>query len=154
MLLCKLLGGGILLLCGLLFPRFAERERQEDALQTVRLIALVRFIRSNIEFYRIPVGDILAKCDRKLRDSFGGGDSLAAMVAGTEWCDARVGKIAEEFAAKLGKGYFAEQRRICDYTLTALDDLAGKKAAMAEKRRKTEKVLCLGGAAAIVILLI
>lgn len=155
MLFCKFLGGGLILLCGLFFPRLAERERHAEAVQTEHLIALIRFIRSNIEFYRIPVTEILAKCDKKLLDSFGGGrGNLATLMAETEWFDESVGKIARDFAAKLGKGYFAEQLRICDYTLTLLEDLMKRKATGEEKRRKTERVLWLGGAAAVVILLI
>lgn len=144
-----------MLVCGLLYPRLCARDRHAALSQLDALITLAAFIRRHIEFYRLPVKDILLRCDSSLLSYFGGeAESLSELFERTRWLDGEVEAVALSFASSLGRGYYSEQLRICDATLSELSVLRDKRAQKEGSRRKTEGVLSLGTAVLAVILLL
>lgn len=151
----KLLGSGLLLACGILYPCLGARERRMALAQIDALMELVGFIRRQIEYFRLPMRDILARCDGTLLSRLGGrAESLSALFEKTRWSDSGVKEIATGLATSLGRGYYAEQLLLCDEALSALAEIRLRRERGEESRRKTEGVLSLGAAALAVILLI
>ena len=151
----KLLGCGILLGCGVLYPRLCARERRAVREQIEALMELVNFMRRQIECFRLPVAEILGRCDDGLLLQFGGRkESLSALFEGTCWLDRDAEAVARELAASLGKGYYVEQLVLCDAALTSLSALYDKREKGEEGKRRAEGVLSLGAAALAVILLL
>ena len=154
MLIFKLLGSGALLLCGILYPRMCQRDRHRALRQADALLALVRFMREQIEYYRMPLDEILVRCERDVLCYFGEGSSLLQMFENTVFYDSDVRAIAMELAFDIGRGYCAEQRLICQRAIDSLVCLAQKRTEASEKKKKTESVLGFGAAALVVILFI
>ena len=155
MLIYKLIGGGLLVFCGIWYPHVRARERSVALKQLNALAELVGFFRMNIEFYRMPMREILKRCDKKLTSCFGEeGDTLLSLFHQTRWSDNDVRAIADRFANELGKGYFSEQLRLCDNILAEIVSLRARKTEGETKKRKTEGALWFGATALTVILLL
>lgn len=150
----KLLGSGLLLACGFLYPRFCARERREAREQLDALIALVAFVKRQIELFRLPMKEVLRRCDRELLSHFAKEqESLAALFGATRWLDREVERVAMELAESLGKGYYAEQLALCDAAMAELCSLRQEGEKGEQGRRRSESVLSLGAAVLAVILL-
>ncbi|MBE6662386.1 MAG: hypothetical protein E7606_03780 [Ruminococcaceae bacterium] len=155
MLAYKLCGVGLLLLCGVAYPRLCARDRRAALLQIEALLTLVGFVRRQIALYRLPVREILLRCDGALLSQFGGREeSLRTLFAKTRWLDGEAERIALSFAEALGKGFVGEELGVCDGTQEELAALRDKKRKEEGARRKTEGTLSLGVAALAVILLV
>ncbi len=155
MLAYKLIGVGLLLLCGAAYPRLCARDRRAALLQIEALQTLIGFVRRQIARYRLPVREILHRCDGALLAQLGGREeNLRALFAKTKWLDGETEKIALSFAEALGKGYVGEELGVCDGAIEALTVLRDKKTKEEGARRKTEGTLSLGVAALAVILLV
>lgn len=153
MLVYKLLGGGVLVCCGFLYPCFCARDRRAALLQINALISLVRFLRRHIECYRLSVKEILLRCDDVLLREFGSRqEGLLALFESTSWLDRQAEAVALELARALGRGSLSEQLQICDRALEELVAYRSQKAESERSRCKTERVLSLGAAALAVIL--
>ena len=155
MLVYKLVGVGILLLCGAVYPRLAARDRRAVLSQIENLVTLIGFVRRQIAFYRLPVRDILARCDGELLEYFGGkAEDMEALFVPTKWLDGEVAQIALSFAKTLGRGYLGEELEVCDRALDSLSALHAKKSKEEAARRKTEGTLSFGAAVLAIILLV
>ena len=154
MLAFKLVGCAVVLLCGAAYPRLCARERRLARGQAETLLALVRFVREQIEYYRMPLDAILARCDGDILCRFGKGSTLLERFDATPWQDGEIGAIAREFAHELGRGYFSEQLTICQRALKRLELWLGCQADVEVKRAKTEGVFGIGAAVLTVILFV
>lgn len=154
MLVFKLVGCAAVLLCGAIYPRLRARDRRHAKGQAEALASLVRFVREQIEYYRMPLDAILARCDGEILCHFGKGSTLLEIFDATPWLDGRLEKIALEFAHEIGRGYFFEQLNICQRAGEQLDIWLKSCAETEVKRAKTQGVLSIGAAALMVILFI
>ena len=118
------------------------------------LLALVRFVREQIEYYRMPLDAILLRCDGDILCRFGKGSTLLERFDATPWQDGEIGAIALEFAHELGRGYFSEQISICQRALEKIGVWQKKHADAELKKEKTEGVFGIGAAVLTVILFI
>jgi hypothetical protein len=130
----------------------AERRRAQR--QADALIMLVRFIKEQIEYYRMPLDTILLRCEQDILCRFGQGRTLAETFENTRWQDRALETVALELSRELGRGYFSEQLCICERALAHLNDFKKTCADTETKRAKTEGVLSIGGAVLAVILFI
>ncbi len=154
MLIFKLMGCTAVLLCGVAYPRLCARDRRLALRQADALAALVRFISEQIEYYRMPLDAILARCEGDILCRFGKGSTLAEMFDATRWQDSELEAIALELSRELGRGYFSEQLCICQRALERLGAWRKKHAETEVKKAKTESVLSFGAAALAIILFI
>lgn len=154
MLAFKLVGCAAVLLCGAVYPRLCARDRRRAKGQAEALLALVRFVREQIEYYRMPLDAILARCDGEILCHFGKGGTLLERFDATAWQDRALLAIAREFAHELGRGYFSEQLCICQRAEGRLDVWLKTRAEAEVKMAKTEGVFSIGAAVLIVILFI
>lgn len=155
MLICKLVGSLFLLSCGLALPRFAAQKRRLASEQAASWMALVCFIRRQVESYRLPIGEILTRYEGVL--SGYGGDrpqTLAALSGSTAWFSPETERIASRFCREFGKGYYGEQMKLCDEVLAELSVCLKEMSANEEKKKKSEWVMSVFGSAVVVILLL
>lgn len=127
--------------------------------QVDSFIALLRYIKVQIDCYALPIGDIFARCDTHLLNDCGFRESvppenLVVFLQGCDIRDRETEEILTGFSEAFGRCYRDEQVRECDYYISLLCDRREKLANELPKRKKLNSTLCISGALAIVILLI
>lgn len=121
-------------------------------------IALLRFIKLQIECYCVPVGEILRRCDGSVLESCGVTESTNGFLGLIDSIkpppDEKIGSVLRSFASELGTSYRDEQVKSCEYHIARLCEIRAPLADGVAKRRKLNTTVCLCAAAGIVILLI
>ena len=127
--------------------------------QTEAFISLIRFIRSQIECFALPLTwalgrvpeEIYAGCGYHLPSPPLSGESL---ILECEIADDVTRDCIESFFYEVGKGYREQQLALCDHTVARLEERRADMASRLPIRIKVNSALSLAGAAAVVILLI
>lgn len=118
---------------------------------------LIFHIRTQIDCYLTPIGEIFATADRNLLLScMGNGreDSPAALLRHSRlYLGQDAARLLESFAREIGASYREEQIKRCDYYIAALQNLRQKRTEELPARLRTKVSLCICGALAAVILL-
>ncbi len=127
--------------------------------QTEAFIALIRYVRGQVECFALPIGEILRRCDKEILGACSWHldvppQSLEELADGCEFYDSGVERIFMEFASSFGQSYREDSVRECDYYLDALTER--ERALMSElpKKKKLNATLCISGALALIILFI
>ncbi len=158
--------GIVLLLGGGVYGAYTELTTDKARLYRLdSLITLVKYIRSQIDRYMTPVGEILRQCDSDVIDGCFVGlvDRRGARPRDVSELVSflRKGEYFEDgkeaiclLADNLGKSYREESVRECDECLQELCALRAKLASELPKKRKARAVigLCAAAATAIVII--
>lgn len=124
--------------------------------QAEALISLIRYIRSEIECFAMPIPRALARCPRKLLEECGFSSEDAPKSAEELLENINDGVTHAHFArfcGEIGKGYRDEQLALCDYYITVLEERRLKLAEQLPLRKRINSALCMSGAFAIVIVL-
>ncbi|MBO5416452.1 MAG: stage III sporulation protein AB [Clostridia bacterium] len=126
--------------------------------QTEGLIALLRFIRSQVECFALPAARIIAVCDDELLRSCGfeGGEppsDFCALFESFSISDAEVAHLMRGFSASFGRCYREEQIKECDYYIDLLRDRRERLAETIPSKKKVNSTLCVSSAIALIILL-
>ena len=116
--------GSAALLCHILIHRDRKRLGQIGAFLT-----LIRYIKNRIDCYSEPIDTILTRCDASLLSACGQKAPMlvdradfSSFLAGCEvWLSESEGQILYDFSGELGRGYRAEQVKVCEYYLARLD---------------------------------
>ena len=127
--------------------------------RTEAFIGLVRFMRSQIECFVLPLPTILERCPKDTLRSCGYSSdvpprSLGELLDGCEEVDDEVMREMRRLASELGRGYRAQQLALCDYTLSLLEARRAAASGQLPVKIKVNSALALASAAAVVILLI
>jgi len=155
----RILGAAILSLCGVLFAAHLNRRAENCLGETEGWIALLRFVKGQVECFSLPMGEILARCDAEILRTCGYGATLSpksfsGMIEASCFCDQDCERIARAFAEDFGRGYREEETRGCDYYLAQLEshkEALSKKLPLQKKRNAT---LSICAALALVLLLL
>lgn len=131
----------------------AEGARLE---QTEGLIALIKFLRTQIDCFSMPVGEALSRCPREVLDrcvSVGGRLSSAEeLCEKLKTNDRQTRCIMEQLCRQIGRGYRAEQLALCDGICEQLEQRRGALAQQLPLKKKRNSTLCVSGALVLVIL--
>ena len=125
--------------------------------QTESFIALVRYLRSEIECFSMPLPRAMARCPQELLEGCGCTREVSDLRELLRVCsvyDARAFKLVSRFCDEVGRGYRDEQLALCDYYITLLDEYRAELTVALPERRKRNGALCVAGALALVIVLI
>ncbi|MBQ8432213.1 MAG: hypothetical protein IJX28_04950 [Clostridia bacterium] len=152
----KLLGSLLLLVAGLGLAHM-ERLRGKHRLAVLDAwIALLLFIRNQIDCYLRPLEEILS---HPHAPSLPYGSRPAAPTLAA-WIDASLPDLEPEaqrllkaLAEELGGSYRTEQLRRCDYYLSALQGLRAKQAEGLSARARATTALCICSALGVAVLL-
>ena len=155
----RILGAVAVIVSGAYVAHTLNESAKRRLKQTEAFISLVRFIRSQIECFAMPLTltlvrcprDILKRCGYALSEPPSSGESL---MSGCGIEDVGTGECMERFFLEAGRGYREQQLALCDHTVSLLEERRSELASRLPVRIKVNSALSLAGAAAVVILLI
>ena len=139
----KLIGSAVMLLCGALYAKNAQRAELLELTQAERLLEIFKYIKSEIEEFDTPLYALLKNCGID-----GGVDALLAQIAYENL------KKAVSEAQKLGRGYKKEDIRTCERLVSALESEKNRLKERVRETRAISRVKGIGISAAAVILLL
>ncbi len=153
----KLLGALLTVGCGLatsflLVKREKERLRAIDA-----WLVLLRYLRTQIDCYLLPIAQILEKAPQDFFLPLRGGARAESMEALLEcslpYLDAESAALLREFASEVGGSYREEQLKRCDHYLSCLEAQKERLSGELPKRTKLYHALfsCLSMGIAILL---
>ena len=127
--------------------------------QTEAFISLLRFIRSQIECFALPLPQALGRCPAEILKGCGYDraekpSSGEHLMAGCCIEDTSVRRSMERFFSEIGRGYREEQLNLCDYCISSLEERRAHMASQLPMKIKVNSALSIVGAVAVVILLI
>lgn len=127
--------------------------------QAEGFLALVRYIRLQIDCFSQPIGRILAGCDNGILVDCGvESDQLpdfATLLRGTRlYIPEDMCRLLMDFGSQLGGSYREDQLRCCDYFLERLIPCCDRLRAELPKREKMMLLLPMAFAAMLVLLLL
>ena len=155
----RILGAVMIALSGLAGAYMLNVNAKQGLSQTEAFISLLRYIRSEIECYSMPIPRALARCPKEILAGCGyaekgAADSFLGLLDKCKINDSATEKILRSLADGIGKGYRDEQLALCDNYISRLDERRRSLASELPMRKKMNSALCVSGALAIVILLI
>lgn len=149
----------MIVLCGVAGGFALNSAASVTLIQIEGFIGWIRFIRTQIECFSMPLPEILRTCPSEIKHRCGYTDSffcenVSEFINMCRIRDAETKRQLERFCAGIGKGYREEQTAFCDYYIELLEERRKAVGEQLPQRKKLNSVLCLSGALAIVILLI
>ena len=125
--------------------------------QTEAVISLIRFLRSEIECFSMPLPRALERCPADILVGCGyKGDAAPRMPS--ELLSGISDKVTyaqlARFCDEIGKGYRDEQLALCDYYLAVFEERRIKLSEQLPVKRKMNCALCVSSALAILIILL
>lgn len=129
-------------------------------MQTEGFEELVRYLRSEIDAFSMPIPAALGRCPPEILEKCGYRNasacptSLCELLSATSEESGETRKIMARFCAELGRGYKQEQLVLCDATLDELRAHRSRLACELPAKQRLGGTLSVCGALALVILLI
>ena len=159
MLFYSITGASMILLCGIELSRRLNRSAKQILDEADRYIVLLRYIRSQIDCFALPINEILKRADSALLKGCGWADgppptSLHILFNSSEIKDEKIKSVLTEFSEDFGKSYLEDQLRRCDHFLSLLEERRNIIAKELPSKKKLNSTLCISGALALIILLI
>jgi len=137
----KLVGSAVMLLCGALYAKNAQKNAFEELAEAERLLEVFKYVKNEIEEFDTPLYVAL-----KSRGIEGGIDGLMSQISFEN-----LRKTVSE-AKKIGRGYKKEDLRVFDRVVSRLEDERKKLEAKAREAKVISRVKGIGISAAAVIL--
>ena len=155
----RLVGALLLALSGFAGARWMNRGATETLGQVEGWLGLLRYARTQVDCFALPVSVILSRADASLlrRCGYGGAaapESFEALLRQCAIRDGETARLLQGFAEEFGRSYREEQSRGCDYYVSLLDERREALLAQLPARKRINSALCISGALAILILLI
>lgn len=159
MLFFKIFGASLVLLCGLSLARTLNGRAANALSQTEAWARLVASVKSEVECFSLPIGEILARisdgelerlgCSLRTRPR-----TLSELVAGTRWSDRETEMIARRFCDEFGKSLRDEQVGRCAYFISELEERKKSLASELPAKRKLNSTLCISVCLGLLILFV
>lgn len=159
MSILRMVGIAAVALSGVLLTQTLNGIAKVSLLQIESFILLIRFFKTEIECFASPIPRILSKCPRNIIIGCGylydeEPKDAEALLLGCKFSDSKTEECVKRFFSSLGRGYIDEQLVVCDYCISELEERRRRLSDTLTSRIKINSALCLGGALAVVILLI
>ena len=158
-MIIKLIGSGMILVCSIFFT-ISHRRFEEKKLRTLDgLIALITYIKGQVDCYALPIGEIFERADAELLFACGwrreeAPQALDELFSCCFVSDKEAKSVISEFCSDFGRNYREEQLKRCDACITALERCRERLEGEAPDKKKLNLTLLLCASAALVILLI
>ena len=155
----RLIGIAVILICGVGVGLGLAAFERKRARQAEGFLALVRYIRVQIDCFSLPLGRILSGCDGKLLYECGVEsdrlpDFLTLLKRTKLYIPEEMCRLLRDFGAQLGSSYREEQLRSCDYFLERLIPCCDRLRCELPRREKLMLLLPVALAAMLVLLLL
>ena len=161
MLFYSITGALTVLACGIELSRRLNRAADRELCEADKYVALLRYIRVQIDCFALPISEILKRADRELLEGCGWSDeippeSLYLLFTRADACakDGKIQRILLEFCEDFGKSYLEDQIRRCDDFISLLLERRAVLANELSSKKKLNSTLCISGSLALIILLI
>ncbi len=120
-------------------------------------IDLIFFIRTQIDCYLMPIGEILRVAEPSLlRGCACGGKalSLPSLLQNTQrWLEPEAHRLIESFVREIGGSYREEQVKRCDHYLASLSRVREKQMEALPSKARVSAALCVCASLGVAILL-
>jgi hypothetical protein len=155
----------ILKLCGCLFVltsgtfgAFSLVKYQKTKLRVLDAwIDLIFFIRTQIDCYLMPIGEILQSAEPSLLSICACGKkavSLSTLLQGAQrWLEPEAHRLLDSFIREIGSSYREEQVKRCDYYTERLSHVREKQMEALPSKTRGSAVLCICASLGVAILL-
>ena len=157
MLAIKLLGTLLVLFAGGAGAVSVVRMERQRLNVLDAWIDLLQFIRSGIDCYLAPLGDLFSSIDPELFRTCMGRtktkDFAALLAASRILLSLDAHRQLSVFFREIGGGNREEQIKRCDYAIGALREIRAKQAEELVPKQKAHAALCICAALAVAILL-
>ena len=152
-------GAVVLIAAALECARRLCRRADEDIRGVCAYLALLRYVRTQVDCYALPIGEIFEKCSPELLVSCGWEDdypphTLCELFSHSKISDVEAKNIIFGFCSDFGRNYREEELKRCDASVTALEKCRERLAGEVPKKKKLNLTLCLSASAALIILLL
>lgn len=153
----KLIGGALIMIFSAGAASYIVSCEKKKIEEIEGFIALLRYIRNQIDCFSVPMETILSSCPEIL-SKLGVDETTTSFSELISKCDMTSGeeckKIIREFALSLGKGYREQELKKCDKAIGELENIKNRMVASYPSKKKTTSALCLaiGGALLIALL--
>lgn len=123
-MIIKLIGGGVIVICSIFFT-VSHRRFEERRLRTLDgLIALINYIKGQVDCYALPIGEILTRLPAEIFFDCNcpeGAESIDDIIAQCRiYLEEESLRLAEAFASEFGSTFREEQLRRCDHYISSL----------------------------------
>ena len=153
----KLAGGAAVMISCAMASSYAVSVEKRKIEQLETFISLIKHVRNQIDCYSMPVEKILAMGSEFLK-RLGVEDGTSDFSRLLSECKIECGedckKILYTFSENLGKGYREHQVKMCDGTLSELEDIRKRLLAAYPSKKKIAFALCFAAGGALLISLL
>lgn len=158
MLIYKFIGAALVVLGGWLIGDMLCRRERLRCEQVGSAIELMRYIRSQINIYLLPLGEIVLNCDRELVRSCGAErfdvSENGVIFRGESVIDEALCHSLSEYFERAGRGDRASELKLCDHYIAFFDGRYQQLSRECPRRCRLIMTLCLCGAAGVALLLL
>lgn len=159
MSLLRMIGAAVVVLSGICAAYLFNSGTKQTLRQTESFISLLRFLRSQIECFSLPLPSALSRCPFEILRGCGYNESKAPssakqLMSGCFIYDDCVRRSMERFFFEAGRGYREEQLSLCDYCISLIEERRANMTSQLPMKIKVNSALSIAGAAAVIVLLI
>lgn len=156
----KLVGSASVVISALMVYLESQKYEKRRSEQINAYIALLEYIKKQIECFLLPIDSILDSCERGILKGCIGGDTdgvrdLDELLSVSSFCidDDAVGHISA-FVRDFGSYYRDGQIRSCELCIKELTDISKRMRVESDKNKKVILTLCICASFSIILMLI
>ena len=155
----KIAGASMLACSGVAVGVMLNRTASAALRQNEAMMALLRTGRGQVECFSLPIGQILAGCEREVIEACGDTEEdtprdLEGLVSHVTVWDPRTVSIISQFGAEFGRGYREDEVRACEYAISLLEERRSTLALELPVKKKRNMTLSVCASLALVLLLL
>ncbi len=161
MIIYKVFGALFLILSAFLTALTLTRSYELEIRTVEGYIELIRYVRTQVDIYALPIDEILKRCDGELVLRCGGDvryppKDMLELFSGARASikDKASQKVILEFCSDFGRNYREEELKRCDASISVLEARRDALRGDVQNKKKMCYTLSLSAAAALIILLI
>ena len=152
-------GAILVLLAGLEGARRLNRSAEEDLARVDAYLSLLKYVRTQIDCYALPIGEIFGRCSEELLytcgwSQKGSPSTVDELFSCNKISDKEAKNVIFEFCSDFGRSYREEQLKRCDSCINSLEKCRERLAGEVPNKKKLNLTLCLSASAALIILLL
>ena len=153
------IGAIVIAWCGVESARRLNRGVQDDIRVIDAYLSLLRYIRTQIDCYALPIGEIFEKCDGVVLSNCGwkregAPREFKELFLCSDVRDKTTANIISEFCTDFGRNYRDEELKRCEGCIESLEAERTRLVSEMPNRKKLNLTLCLSASLALIILFV
>ncbi len=153
----KIMGALLVAFSGFFLARSLNLAQRSTLRQLEGVIALLRFIETNIDAYSMPLPEILKRCPNEIYAACGYAEdkppsSIKEVFAECALLDVELRRLLDEFSREVGRGYRQEQLALLKRTFLTLEEKRHAVSSALPAKTKVNAAVCISVSLSVVIL--